>query len=845
MDPKKYKIFIKGQEVTTDVAAIDYSGGKVTIKYKNGRYYSYNAFNVRIEESALNDEKSNIRFEYLKSIADVIGLHDDKGRNILLKNYERMGFLPKDAVLADFLSREAIVTKDQITTVPLYPFGFNLSQCTAVKNALSNRLSIIEGPPGTGKTQTILNIVANIVMDGKTVAVVSANNSAITNVLEKLEKYDVGFIAALLGNTTNISAFNAANHDLPNMAEWTKDSRWVLTVKRRIEHMHKELSGMLALQNKLAQDRQLLDALNTEYRHFSVAQSSIDTSAIQHLSSEKVMRLWLDFEKRSKYRHMTKFWVCIINLFRYKITNWRFYKNSLEQSIVMCQTHWYNQRRKELEHNIEQAEKQLKTYSFEEKSREYSELSMQLMKHRLAKKYADSDRKNYLIGKDFLKEYPVVLSTSYSLTNCLFDGLYDYVIIDESSQVDIATGALALGCARNAVIVGDLKQLPNVVDEQSSIKTDEIFSSFDIPEVYRYKNHSILSAVSELFPNAPAIMLREHYRCHPKIIEFCNQRFYGGQLIPLTRPKSNRLPLVVYKTVAGNHARGHANQRQIDVIIDEVIPQQHLNVNDASVGIVTPYRNQVRALRSFFKDTSVQVDTVDKFQGREKSVIILSMVDNKISEFVDQPNRLNVAVSRAIDQLIVVSNGNEDAQDTNIQSLIDYINYNNLSVVNSCLGSVFDCLYDCYAEMRRQMIKSRVSQYDSENIMCDLIRDVLNMEKFKTIGFAMHVPLKTIFRDLSGLTQPEYNYANNIMTHCDFLLYDRVSKRPIIAIEVDGTSYHKAGSRQSERDRMKDSIFSTFQLPLIRFSTDGSKEKQRLIQTLEKYFKCGSSAINQ
>ena len=96
--------------------------------------------------------------------------------------------------------------------------------------------------------------------------------------------------------------------------------------------------------------------------------------------------------------------------------------------------------------------------------------------------------------------------------------MYNYVIVDESSQVDLCTGALALSCAKKAIIVGDLKQLPNVVDGKTSVITDGIFDEFDLPEIYRYKNHSLLSAITGLFLDAPNTLLREHYRCHPKII---------------------------------------------------------------------------------------------------------------------------------------------------------------------------------------------------------------------------------------------------------------------------------------------------------------------------------------
>lgn len=65
--------------------------------------------------------------------------------------------------------------------------------------------------------------------------------------------------------------------------------------------------------------------------------------------------------------------------------------------------------------------------------------------------------------------------------------MYDYVIVDEASQVDLCTRVLALSSAKKAVIVGDLKQLPNVVDSKNAKLTDEVFNNFDMPEVYRYK----------------------------------------------------------------------------------------------------------------------------------------------------------------------------------------------------------------------------------------------------------------------------------------------------------------------------------------------------------------------
>ena len=77
----------------------------------------------------------------------------------------------------------------------------------------------------------------------------------------------------------------------------------------------------------------------------------------------------------------------------------------------------------------------------------------------------------------------------------------------------------------------------------------------------------------------PKTLLSEHYRCHPKIIGFCNEKFYDDKLVIMTDEKSNDTPLKIYKTAPGNHARkdnfdtgkGWYNIRQIEVIRDEII----------------------------------------------------------------------------------------------------------------------------------------------------------------------------------------------------------------------------------------------------------------------------------
>ncbi len=276
------------------------------------------------------------------------------------------------------------------------------------------------------------------------------------------------------------------------------------------------------------------------------------------------------------------------------------------------------------------------------------------------------------------------------------------------------------------------------------------------------------------------------------------------------------------------------NQRQIDIIKQEIIPKEKLE--NVDLGIVTPYRNQTNALQRAFQGTSIKADTVDKFQGRENEVIILSTVDNEISDFTDNPNRLNVAVSRAVEQLILVVDGNENERDNNISDLIKYIEYNNFSIVQSELNSIFDLLYQGYEEERAKSIRKsgKVSEFDSENLMFGLIKQVLADEIFLKYGVLLHFPIKRLIKDFSKIDEQEAKYASNPLTHLDFLIYNKLSKVPILGIEVDGFEFHKQGTQQAERDKMKDKIMDKYNFPILRFRTNESNEKEKLTNKLKE-----------
>ena len=199
------------------------------------------------------------------------------------------------------------------------------------------------------------------------------------------------------------------------------------------------------------------------------------------------------------------------------------------------------------------------------------------------------------------------------------------------------TGVLTLSCAKNAVIVGDLKQLPNVIPDKVKEIVKPISEHYNLSEGYKYESNSLLSSICSIIPNVPRTMLREHYRCHPKIIEFCNKKFYNNQLIVMTDDHNEKDVIKVYKTVAGNHARGHFNQRQVDIIKQIILPELKKDDGESEIGIISPYRKQTAAIQIDLSN-DMEISTVHKFQGREKNDIIISTVDNEISEFTDNPN---------------------------------------------------------------------------------------------------------------------------------------------------------------------------------------------------------------
>lgn len=141
---------------------------------------------------------------------------------------------------------------------------------------------------------------------------------------------------------------------------------------------------------------------------------------------------------------------------------------------------------------------------------------------------------------------------------------------------------------------------------------------------------------------------------------------------------------------------------------------------------------------------------------------------------------------------------------------------------------------DTYAEQRRALLKKhgRVSEYDSENLAYAVIQNILQKAEFSFVDCVAHVALVNLVKDYSMLTEEETTYARNPLTHIDFLLFRRMDKSPLLAVEVDGAAFHAVGSVQANRDEKKNRIFEQCGIPLLRLRTDGSGEEERIEQAL-------------
>ena len=191
-------------EVLTFTSA-DGAWSRIFYRTRAGEGYStYLASQVRVVTSATGTPAVASVLRYWRMVVSRLPRDDP-----LRPGYERLAFVHPESVLNSFLGGVPIESRPLDTTL-IFPFRCNLSQRAAVENALTHSVSVIEGPPGTGKTETILNLIANIVaVRHMTVGIVSFGNATVDNVRDKLDEQAFGHVIGNLGRKEKRDEFFA------------------------------------------------------------------------------------------------------------------------------------------------------------------------------------------------------------------------------------------------------------------------------------------------------------------------------------------------------------------------------------------------------------------------------------------------------------------------------------------------------------------------------------------------------------------------------------------------------------------------------------------------------------
>ena len=266
---------------------------------------------------------------------------------------------------------------------------------------------------------------------------------------------------------------------------------------------------------------------------------------------------------------------------------------------------------------------------------------------------------------DILAEYPIIVATTTTISNPVFEKLgTQTIIVDEASQMTEPTVLSSLIEGNRFILVGDHKQLPPVVQSPKALKENMGISLFE--------------RLAESNPGS-IHLLTHQFRMNEKLVEFSNNRFYDNKLksfdnlvkfqnlLELSNYKGDyskfscpeiydpKHPLI-FVPVQGifNHEKKYNNE-EAKVVSDIITNFLKLGLTSDQIGIICPYRGQVAEIRRNLSPTTT-VDTVDRFQGSDRELIILSLTETTTKSkrgFADA-RRLNVAITRAKKKLIII-----------------------------------------------------------------------------------------------------------------------------------------------------------------------------------------------
>jgi very-short-patch-repair endonuclease/DNA polymerase III delta prime subunit len=735
----------------------------------------------------------------------------------------------------------------------------NISQKKSIEAALSNKISIIEGPPGTGKTTTILSIIANLVYENKKVVVVSKNNSAIDNVMEELEQMPIPDFFIRLGKKEVMNELSVVLEEkILTYEQQVKDISFttIEAEKERMDILCKQLAHIEKQINELIGNKNQLNEFKNQYRHLIKRREAYDFSKYEHLirkinrknSNSKAVKQELDrlAELLVKIADEQKIGF-IKRILMY--LKWKMPLANLKSEGIVIQSLLEE---KFLKYEIEDLERKLKNenlYQIQKKiseiyNDEYVELSKKLLLESLKKKYDSSVYQNIYskikengndtrlksCKDDLINLYPVILTTVDAVLSNFYSffkngAKIDCIIIDEASQCDIISALPLLYLAKKIIVVGDNKQLPAIVNISSNRISNKVQDGYD------YTKESFLSTISKIIKPV-SNMLLEHYRCDYKIINYCNRYFYDNQLIIYKDASDDAMLLI--DDDKGRYVElesgSFVNLREI-VTIDNVI--------DSDVEgkfIITPFRQQANKLVD--KYNKKQCGTIHTFQGKGENEVYFCTVLNHIDEAINHlkgrnnlftQELINVAVSRGKTKFVLVTDIKLFREyDANIRNLIEYIEAYG-KVIPDKTVCLFDYLY--------QQMKTYTVVENCDNVFEKTVKEYLDRytQQHPEYRVVVKLPLANVVTDKKFLeVNPEVKQFILNNAHLDFTIYDNRISKPIAVIELDG-KFHKT-IEQIDRDKKKNFALEHMGIKLWRLKSKEAVTKEQFDRYLNELF---------
>ncbi|MFE7183214.1 caspase, EACC1-associated type [Streptomyces erythrochromogenes] len=588
------------------------------------------------------------------------------------------------------------------------PGPCNESQEQVITSAMTRRLTVATGPPGTGKSEVVTAVVATAVAAGQSVLVASTNNEAVNVVAERCDEISPG----LLMRTGNVEAREREAEKLAGLLAdpVASPARGSATLAGDLRnHLARTTALRTEAAKRVGEEARLLglvrerarraDALALPVRLLEGAWSAEEPAALARWE-ERARRAagagWMTLGGWRRGRALAAFTDSCGSDSAGAWPAWATERPAVPEvlltlagavaveralrELVPVHRAWDEEALKGARLESSAAASEVSGELARSVAAEAMVRGRSLMNQRLQtlrrRSGVQKSQRNLMAH---LKAWAISTHSVRQLE--LAPKLFDLVVIDEASQCSIPSVLPLLFRAKRALIIGDPMQLghiPGISPEQERQARIRAGLTAAQLEDHRLAHHVYASYHAAAQHGEAALLLDEHYRCHPQIAEVVNGYCYAGQLQVLTDVRSQVAPVdpagaadpapvlgwvdVPHgESAAGSGGRSWCNHAEVDQVrrtVDELLERLP---EDATVGVVTPFRAQKEALsRVWAGDDRVRVGTVHAFQGGQRDVMVLSPVatDNtppKTTHWVaSQVNLWNVAVTRAKSQLITV-----------------------------------------------------------------------------------------------------------------------------------------------------------------------------------------------